>query len=1150
MNINDPIFNKIAQALLVDYSSVYYVNAVTDEYWWYSIEHDTNTLEFVHSGENFFDKLSLHTDEMIYEPDKHIIMKYVQKSDLLAQMKKGAIQNTEIRIMIDGEPVYHSLRLIRGLSDDDDYFILGVINVDKQVRARKKVRKVEKEREIFNQIASSLAEHYDTLYYIDVNTNHYFEYSSTEIYKSLQVPTTGDDFFTESRKNIRKYVHPDDRSRVLEIYYKDAMLKNLENKTTFSTTYRLMISGNVMHCRCSQIWASDKKHIIVCIENINDEVLFKEELKQSQKTTITYVQIAQSLVSKYDVIYYIDSTNGKYAEFTANSLHADIQQQDGGEDFFADAEKNIEQIVHPNDKERVNNALSRDYLITALDSKKQFIMNYRLVIDRKTQYNRMTITWSSDRVHLIIGVENINDEVRKEKDQIKALKLANEMSRRDELTGVKNKKAYHELEEYVQGNIDNNTQQTPFALVVCDINNLKLVNDTQGHKAGDDYIRASCRLICNVFTHSKVFRIGGDEFVAFLGSSDYNDRAILMEKLHRTVLQNLNNGEGPVVAAGIADYEEGKDLKVSDVFVRADKKMYDEKKRLKELNEGIGSPGTHNVYACIPQDRKKKLEGLFGAFSIVAQDAYVYICDMKYDYSIWSKTAVDTFGLPGDHMYKAGDIWEENIHPDDRDKYHSGINAIFTGDESGHDMQYRARKINGEYDVCTCRGIVLRDENGAPDYFCGAIRNHGAHSNVDELTGMRNQYGFFEDLQSLMIKNTHLRIYMIGISKLSEINNLYGYNFGNKVLQKFGRSLLEHIGSEDNTYRLDGTKFAVLSTSHTLIEMQEKYADLRKWCRESFNVDDKQLIIELNAGFMAVDSFNIDYQTIYACLNYAYSESKIKRHGDPVEFDNTQGNDNKHRIELLHTIRASITQQFKGFYLLYQPVVDAISQKLIGGEALLRWKNDEYGVVTPDRFIPVLEKDPMFCLLGEWILKSALRDAKEVLETEPNFIVNVNLSYTQIEKTDFVDTVVSALKKADFPPENLCLEITERCRLLDLDLLKSVIEKLRAMGIKIALDDYGTGFSSISLVKNIKFDIIKIDSSFVRRIEQDDTEGKLLQHFSNLAGIFSTSICVEGIETAKIRDIVQDYKVSSLQGYYYAKPLPLDEFIDWKHKEE
>ena len=221
---------------------------------------------------------------------------------------------------------------------------------------------------------------------------------------------------------------------------------------------------------------------------------------------------------------------------------------------------------------------------------------------------------------------------------------------------------------------------------------------------------------------------------------------------------------------------------------------------------------------------------------------------------------------------------------------------------------------------------------------------------------------------------------------------------------------------------------------------------------------------------------------------------------------------------------------------------------MIGAEALLRWKNDLYGLVPPDHFIPVLESDPLFPSLGEWILREALITSKKLLERHPDFVVNVNLSYSQLEQPDFVDMVARMLKELDYPPEHLCLEVTERGRLLDLEMLKNVIVSLKSRGVLVALDDFGTGFSSIGIVKEVPFDIIKIDRSFVRSIESSDIDRQLIRSIADLASIFRARICVEGIETDGIRKILKQFHVESFQGFYYAKPIPPEQLETWENQ--
>ena len=546
----------------------------------------------------------------------------------------------------------------------------------------------------------------------------------------------------------------------------------------------------------------------------------------------------------------------------------------------------------------------------------------------------------------------------------------------------------------------------------------------------------------------------------------------------------------------------------------------------------------------ITEEAKSRLDKLFESYAIIAEDTYVYLCDMRYDYSRWSKALVDTFDLPSEYMYNAGGIWEEHIHPEDRKAYRDGLDAIFSGGQEGHDMQYRAKRPDGEYDICTCRGIVITDDDGNPRYFGGAIRNHNQQSYIDTMTGLRNQYGFFSDLKSYIKNKTPIRIGMAGIGKLTEVNEVYGYHVGNKILQHFGRYLMDNVTNRGGTYRLDGSRFAIISTLQSEEELAESYEEIRAHFRKGIRFDDVFINMELNAGILSLDEFNVDDQTVYACLNFAYQESKRHKHGDLVSFRRDLTGENRKRLEKLNAIRSSITNGFEGFYLVYQPVVDAMTEKVIGAEALLRWKSEEYGIVPPDLFIPFLETDPLFPELGEWILMTALKDGTKLAEHVPDIVINVNLSYAQIEKAGFTDKVWNIVKQTGYDPEKLCLEVTERCRLLDMELLRNVIVTLRAGGVRVALDDFGTGFSSVGLVKNLSFDTIKIDRSFVQQIEQDEREKRLLNNFTDMAGTFGADVCVEGIETSGMCDIIKGYGIHSFQGYYYSKPISIDEFLE------
>ena len=544
------------------------------------------------------------------------------------------------------------------------------------------------------------------------------------------------------------------------------------------------------------------------------------------------------------------------------------------------------------------------------------------------------------------------------------------------------------------------------------------------------------------------------------------------------------------------------------------------------------------------QDRMKRLDSLFEAFSIIAEGRYVYLCDMREDYSRWSQSAVDYFDLPSNYMENAGAIWEQHIHPDDRDTYTQSIAAIFAGTDSGHDMQYRALAKNGSYVVCTCRGVVIRDENDVPAFFGGVIQNHGALSYIDTATGLRSLYGFFDDLQSLFWKQDTGTVLLLGMSQFSNINDLYGYTFGNSVLRTVANLLMREFSNTGAVYRMDGTKFAVISHALDAEAICNAFRKIRTQLAHQFEVEGHCLSLSVNAGVLTVDNFDISTETVYSCLKYAYYESKNSQLGDPVIFADALSDDNRLYVEKLNVIRTSVTDNCRGFFLCYQPIIDARTDRLKGMEALIRWKSDKYGMVPPIQFIPVLEQDTLFPELGKWILRTSLTEGKRLLVHYPDLIMNVNLSYTQLEKSSFVSDVLSLLDETGFPPENLCLEITERCRMLDMALLKNMFRIFREKGIRVALDDFGTGYSSLGLLREVTVDTIKVDREYVKNVETSPFDQNTLGAISGLAEAFGTELCVEGVETAGMRDFLRQYpSVSSFQGYYYSKPVPIDELL-------
>ena len=544
----------------------------------------------------------------------------------------------------------------------------------------------------------------------------------------------------------------------------------------------------------------------------------------------------------------------------------------------------------------------------------------------------------------------------------------------------------------------------------------------------------------------------------------------------------------------------------------------------------------------IDSKRQNTLDELYRAFETVSEGSYVYLCDMKYDYSKWSAEAVQYFGLPGEYMYHAGDIWEQHVHPDDQASYHNSIADLFSGRDKGHDMQYRARDRMGRYVVCTCRGTVLWDENGTPDYFVGSIHNHGLVNSMDSLTGLQNQFGLFEHLNVLYSKQQKANIMMIGVGHFSMINEMWGYDFGNIVIHKLVQRLKEQFRNEGVLYRVSGVKFVLLTSTLSLEELEQRYEFLRIELSEKLEVDGYHPNLQVYGSALEVKMFQINSQTMFSCLEYAYNLSKDRGNGAFHIFKDEIDESRTSLLTLINSIRKSIENGCSGFRLYYQPIVKAQDGALQGAEALLRWESPEYGLVPPGQFIPIIENDPAFVQLGEWILQKAMTDTKPFLQTHPDFELNVNVSYEQLRQDSFVTMIKRTLETTGYPARNLCLEITERCRLIDMRRLTAIVSELRAFGICFAMDDFGTGYSSMDILCRLKCEIVKVDKVFVDNITQNEEDAQLIRVVNDMAEIYGSRVCAEGVESIEQYELIKKCGVSTIQGYYFSRPLPLDAF--------
>lgn len=540
--------------------------------------------------------------------------------------------------------------------------------------------------------------------------------------------------------------------------------------------------------------------------------------------------------------------------------------------------------------------------------------------------------------------------------------------------------------------------------------------------------------------------------------------------------------------------------------------------------------------------QKQMLDDVFDALQMVS-GGIVSLMHVEGGFTRWSPSAVELFDLPGEYIENGAFNWTEYVHPEDRKRYLKTMGALGDGSARAYDLVYRVRLKSGDYNIFHAVGSVLRNESGRPSLIGGILVNQGLTETTDAITVLPNKYAFFEELSRLMEADRDAVALLLGVSALSRINENHGYSYGNRVLQEIAWLVQETVGERGRVFRTDSATFAVLSETLTGPELSAVYDSIRLKLQRGIRVEGNRHGLTAGGGLFSLSGVHTDPAAIYACLSYAYRESKHRRHGELVDFNGGVKYDVNESLEMVHVIRNCIVDGCRGFLLDYQPVVDTLTGKICGAEALVRWEGEPYGEVEPMEFIPILEKDFVFEELGSWILRTALEDGVKFLKKRPDFRLSINISASQVEDEYFIDSVLETLRVTGFPAGNLCLEITKGCRLLEMDRLREVVETLRRNGIRVGIDDFGTGFESIGFLKRFAADYIKLDREFVQDIETSTADREIMEYLAKCAAVRGTQVIAKGVETKGMRDILLSCQIGSVQGNLYSRPVSFDEIM-------
>ena len=416
----------------------------------------------------------------------------------------------------------------------------------------------------------------------------------------------------------------------------------------------------------------------------------------------------------------------------------------------------------------------------------------------------------------------------------------------------------------------------------------------------------------------------------------------------------------------------------------------------------------------------------------------------------------------------------------------------------------------------------------------------------DSLTGLPNRALFMEHLimaikRGKRRENYFFAVIYLDIDRFKLVNDSLGHNIGDKLLVEFAKRIQDLLRDIDTLARFGGDEFVILledmENENYAVEIAKR---LQKSLKSPFEIKGNDIYAPASFGIVLNTRIYDDPEIIIRNADAAMYHAKEKGRSQFKIFDKTLHEKALSLLQIETDLRKAIAN--KEFDLYYQPIVSLDNISIIGFEALIRWNHPTQGLVYPDSFIPVAEETGLIIPIGRWVLKKACRDLRrwdEQVKSKLPLFMSVNISSKQFLRPSLIDDIKEILDETGLPPDQLKLEITETALMEDVHETIPLIQRLKDLGVQIVIDDFGTGYSSMSYLQQLPIDTLKVDQSFISRIENnsDDESKNIVETIVSLALKLGLKVVAEGVETNKQHSVLSQMNCQMAQGFLFSKPL-------------
>jgi len=411
----------------------------------------------------------------------------------------------------------------------------------------------------------------------------------------------------------------------------------------------------------------------------------------------------------------------------------------------------------------------------------------------------------------------------------------------------------------------------------------------------------------------------------------------------------------------------------------------------------------------------------------------------------------------------------------------------------------------------------------------------------DPLTGLANRLKLLQTLNETLQSNNKLGtvLSLVDIDHFAETNDALGHQFGDMLLCAVAKRLLNHFGTACHLARVGGDTFALLGN-----ENQVTPENIFEIFHQPFEVDNQDVQLSSTIGLVRLENYQGGSSDALKDTNIALKRAKSHQRASFSYFTVDMGVEIRERVRMMHALRAAFENE--RLFVVYQPQIDMRTKTAVGAEALLRWKTEDGSFVPPDQFIPIAEYSGLIVDIGEWVMRSACFELMQLHELGfTSFKMAVNVSQAQFSHPLFLQSLEQALSDSKVPANCVELEITESMAMTDPELLIKTLHHIKHLGVQVSIDDFGTGFSSLSHLQKLNVDKLKIDRAFVNEINEKSDEGSIAKMIVQLSKSLNIKVIAEGVETEHQAQTLMSFGCHLAQGYLYARPLTKEDLRTW-----